>query len=165
MEESLALSERLNSAPGVIRACKNIGDCFVLDGQLERGFELQARGLAAAVRFGDSFHVRWFRTERAIECYLTGRWDEAIALAGEIIDEAESGTPHVLESSCRNVRTLVRLARGDDPGALADSERALASEGHPQNRLPTLGARARVLVELGRPDDVASLLDEGETIG
>ena len=160
-EESLALSERLNWEPGVIRACKNIGDCFVLDGQLERGFELQARGLEAALRFGDTYHVRWFQAERADECYLRGRWDEAMALADAFIDEVEGGSPHMMEVMCRLVRALVSMARGDEAGALADSERLVAySSRDPQIRLPALGVRARVLVELGRPDEVPGLLDE-----
>ncbi len=165
MEESLAISERLSWVPGVVRVCKNLGDTFVRDGQLQAGFALQARGLETALRFGDAYHVRWFRGERAYECYLLGRWDEADALASEVIAAAEAGTPHYIEATCRDARSLIRLARGDDDGALDDSRLPFEAESRdPQVRLPALGARARVLVELGRRREVGLLLVEARGI-
>jgi len=169
IEAGLEAGEALSAAEIVIRGCKNLGDSLVRDGALERGFEVQQRGLEAALRFGDRFHVRWFRGERSLECYVRGLWDEAVVLADEMIAEVEAGSPHYLESTCRYVRALVRLAREDDEGAIADSARLVEIAEmlpDPQVAQPSLVARARVLVETGRAAEAAALLDSaGGRIG
>ena len=161
LEEGLAVSEQQNAVPEMIRGYKNLGDALLRDGQLGRAFHVQGRGLETALRFGDRFNVRWFQVERAIECYITGKWVEAIELAGEFIGDVEAGAPHFLEPACRQVRTLIRLARGDDPGALADCERLLSTDdADPQSRLAALGGAVRTLVEVNRGEQARPLLDE-----
>ena len=62
---------------------------------------------------------------------------------------AQAGSPHHMEGACRLVRGLVRLARGDLPGALADAATAveLATQiGDADALLPALAVHARALL-------------------
>jgi class 3 adenylate cyclase/tetratricopeptide (TPR) repeat protein len=165
IERGLAVGDSLNSGAIVIRGYKNLGDAVQRFGQLEQAADLHARGLETARRLGDVWHVRWFSGELAYDRYLEGRWDEALALADEVIAVVDAGTPHYMESVCRGTRALIRLARGDAAGASADSERSLElgrSVADPQVIWPALAVRARVLLEGGDLRTSRELLDEFE---
>jgi predicted ATPase/class 3 adenylate cyclase len=166
IERGLAAGEALNSGEIIIRSYKNLGDAVQRTGELGRAANLHQRGLETAHRLGDAWHLRWFSGELAADRYLEGRWDEAVALADEVIAGVEAGSPHYMESVCRDTRALIRLARGDAPGAMADSERSLAlgrSVADLQVLGPALAVRARVLVDGGELRAAGELLDELET--
>lgn len=55
-----------------------------------------------------------------------GRWDEALALSDEFLAYVDSGSEHYMTGQAAIVRAMIRLARGDDEGALTDAERAIA---------------------------------------
>jgi class 3 adenylate cyclase len=163
IERGLAVGEELNSGEIVIRAFKNLSDSLQRLGQVAAATALHARGLDTARRLGDAWHVRWFSGELAFDRYLEGAWDEALVFADEVIAGVEEGWPHYMESSCRDTRTLIGLARGDDVGALADSERSVElgrSVVDPQVLWPALAVRARVLATLGQQQAAGELLDE-----
>jgi class 3 adenylate cyclase/tetratricopeptide (TPR) repeat protein len=165
IERGLAAADSINSGASVIRGYKNLGDAVQRIGELERAAGLHVRGLETARRLGDVWHVRWFSSELAYDRYLQGRWDEALTLADEVIAVIEEGTPHYMESVCRNTRALIRSARGDAAGASADSERSLElgrAVADPQVILPALAVRARVLSDGGDPRRATELLDEFE---
>ena len=165
IERGLSAGEALNAAEIMIRGYKNLGDAVQRIGELDRAASLHMRGLETAQRFGDAWHVRWFSGELAADRYLEGRWDEAVALADEVIAGVEAGLPHYMESICRDTRALIRLARGDAAGAMADSERSLAlgrSVADLQVLGPALSIRARVLVDVGELRAAAEVLDELE---
>ncbi|TML66165.1 MAG: hypothetical protein E6G13_14145, partial [Actinobacteria bacterium] len=72
--------------------------------------------------------------------------------ADAFIGEVEAGSPHYLESPVRGRRALIRIARGDDEGALIDDTRQLelAHElADPQVLMPALAWSAFVQVETG----------------
>jgi len=166
IERGLASGESLNAGEIVIRGYKNLGDAVQRIGELERAADLHQRGLETARRLGDAWHVRWFSGELSTDRYLAGRWDEALALADEVIAGVESGWPHYMESVCRDTRALIRLARGDVAGALADSERSLElgrSISDPQVLGPSLAVHARVLVDRDDLRGAGELVDEFET--
>ena len=125
--EGLAEAARRAEAAGslqVIRAYKNAGSLRVDQGRLADGFALQAAGLRAAERLGVPYEVTWFTGERAVERWWRGRWDDALADA-EAVLAAAAEAPHYMEVVGLWIRGLVRLERGDVPGALADSGEAL----------------------------------------
>jgi class 3 adenylate cyclase/tetratricopeptide (TPR) repeat protein len=165
IERGLAAGESLNAGEIIVRGYKNLGDAVQRIGELERAADLHQQGLETARRLGDVWHVRWFSGELAYDRYLEGRWDEALALADEVIAVVEAGTPHYMESVCRDTRALIRLARGDAAGAAADSERSLElgrSVADPQVLGPAFAVRARVLAEGGDFHTAGELLDECE---
>ena len=103
------------------------------------------------------------RAERIWDEYLTGRWNEAVAHADEFIADVEGGQPHYMEAAVWVVRAMIRLGRGDGPGALADSERALAlgrAAQDPQTLYPALAFQSQTLLALGRRAEAVDVVDE-----
>jgi tetratricopeptide (TPR) repeat protein len=161
LEESIAISRALNS-PEVLRAYTNLIACLSRDGRLEETERIREEALRIAEQFGHRGYQRWMEAGRRGALYSLGRWDDALAAADSFIEEAQR-SPHYLESSIRAVRASIRIARGDDAGALDDSERALElgrSAKDPQALYPALLTRASVLVETGRTSAAATLFDE-----
>jgi tetratricopeptide (TPR) repeat protein len=107
--------------------------------------------------------LRWLRAEKLIDEYLTGWWDEALPRLDEFLAEAEAGRAHYMDAGGYIARANIRLARGDEAGALADSERALElgrEAQDPQAVNPPLAYRAHVLLAVGRQDEAAAVTDE-----
>jgi tetratricopeptide (TPR) repeat protein len=100
------------------------------------------------------------------ELYWRGRWDEALLLANQFVEQAEGGLPHHREVDARLTRARIRLARGDSAGATGDSARALAFAQRvrdPQTLFPALAFHARVLLVANDPEgageNATTLLD------
>jgi class 3 adenylate cyclase/tetratricopeptide (TPR) repeat protein len=131
-------------------------------GDLRRAWDRHLQSSRIAARRGLEFAVRWERGERVFYTYWRGDWVECERVAGELIDEsAESG--HYQESVVRRTRALIRLARDDIDGALADASSAveLARKAVDRQILdPALLGRAQVLEEVGRRNDADTLLSE-----
>jgi class 3 adenylate cyclase/tetratricopeptide (TPR) repeat protein len=114
-------------------------------------------------RYGTSVNRRRVRTLEAGDLFVRGRWDEALALAGEEIAAAEEGSSHYLEPVWRTLRASIRLARGDRAGASDDTAHAIQlarRRKDPQSLAPSLAMRARILLVEGRRDEAASLVSE-----
>jgi class 3 adenylate cyclase/tetratricopeptide (TPR) repeat protein len=69
---------------------------------------------------------RWLDVLWAGNHFALGQWDQALALADAFISRAEN-EGHYLEPPCRTLRAAMRLAHGDQPGAISDTELALAA--------------------------------------
>ena len=81
----------------------------------------------------------------------------------QFVDEVAAGQPHYMEAAVRDARALIRLARGDQAGALEDSEYVVALAGEakdPQVVHPALAIHSRILLEAGRTADAARFADE-----
>ena len=162
LERALELALAANSPQaGTIANNLAVHALFALD--LRRFAELFAEGRLIARRFGDGVNARWLRGQEPFAAYALGRWDEALRGADEFIAECEAGSPHYLENSNRRTRGLIRAARGDPDGALADLRRALelAREAKdPQARLPALDLCVGPFEALGFLDDARELVRE-----
>jgi hypothetical protein len=162
LERAVAIAVE-NNLPLGATAYGNLANYSISQGQLSRGFELQAAGREVAERFGLASELRWFRVEKAFEDYWQGRWDAALDGANRYLQEAETGSPHHMEPGCRLVRGVLRLARGDLPGALTDAARAvqLARQlGELDALLPALSFHARTLLATGRVREASASVDE-----
>ena len=141
----------------------NMASSAAVCGDLRRSAELLSAARETAERFGLVARLRWIRAEEAVASYYAGRWDEAVELADGFIAEAEGGSPHYMEVACRWARGLIRLARDDIAGALADATQAVHRgrvSRDPQNLYPALEFHARVLLAQGRKQDAEPLADE-----
>src|SRR5204862_413830 len=56
--------------------------------------------------------------------FRIGEWEQAAEAAGRLIDAVESGAPSYSAFQAYSVRAELRVARGDDAGALSDAHRA-----------------------------------------
>jgi tetratricopeptide (TPR) repeat protein len=91
--------------------------------------------------------------EEALACggYDLGGWNESVEELDRLIADSER-SPSIGESEMRNVRAMIRLARGQADSALEDVRRAIElsrQQNEPQMVLPALAAAARVHAELG----------------
>jgi tetratricopeptide (TPR) repeat protein len=105
-------------------------------------------------RFIDSF--------QALILQEQGRWAEALENASAFIEAAQE-KPHYLEGVSRQVRGMIRLARGDVAGALTDAERGLEIARRardPQVVGPQLAVHATLLAEVGDLERAAADADE-----
>jgi class 3 adenylate cyclase/tetratricopeptide (TPR) repeat protein len=146
-----------------LRAFINLASTVGELGELTRSVDLHEEGLREAERLGGLGSVRWLRAERVWDEYLTGRWNDALAHADEFIAEVEGGQPHYMEAVVREVRALIRLARGDGQGALADSERALTlarAAQDPQALYPALAFHSQILLTIGLRAEAVPFVDE-----
>jgi class 3 adenylate cyclase/tetratricopeptide (TPR) repeat protein len=162
LERALELALAANSPQaGTIVNNLAVAALFALD--MQRFAELFDEGRMIAERFGDGVNSRWLRGQQAFAAYALGRWDEALRRADEFIAECEAGSPHYLENGNRRTRGLIRVARGDADGALADLRRALelAREAKdPQALLPTLDLCVGVFEALGSLDEARDFVRE-----
>jgi class 3 adenylate cyclase/tetratricopeptide (TPR) repeat protein len=162
LERSLEIALAANSSESV-RSYLNLGSTLASLGDLQRAFELYATGRRTAERFGDAVGIRWFAAERIYEHYWRGEWDEAVAVADELLREVETGPPHRMEFDACLGRAWIRLARGDEDGALEDTKRFLdfaRGANDPQSIVPALALRARVLTSTGQETEAGAIVDE-----
>jgi predicted ATPase/class 3 adenylate cyclase len=162
LEQSVAVAVQANS-PASAANYANLANAVIALGDLARGFELQIKADQAAERFGLASVLRYLRAERTFQDYWQGRWDAALAGADQFITEAEAGSPHYMERACRLVRGLIRLARGDLPGALTDASTAveLATEIRDPDALqPALAFHARALLANGQIQEASARADQ-----
>jgi tetratricopeptide (TPR) repeat protein len=146
--------------PDTVTVYGNLANAVIGAGDLTRGFELQAKALEAAERFGLASDLRTSRWEQISQDYWQGHWDTAMETADQLLAAADAGSEHFMERAGRQMRGLVRLARGDLPGALADAARAvsLATRLEDVEAVPpALAFRARALLANGQVDEAAAV--------
>jgi tetratricopeptide (TPR) repeat protein len=166
MERGIEIARRLGLMQQV-PALANLAATWHIRGDLRRAWEIEAEARTAAERFGDDFILRWLRMKQAQEGYFTGRWDDALDIADELIEGSAGAYAAAL---ARLVRGKLRLGRGDIPGALADTEAALGAARRSRDSqllYPALMSHGDALFTAGRTEEGAAHLDEllGELTG
>ena len=126
VERAVELATQVTDLSAQFRAIENLADTAYLLGDLRRSTELRESAWQRARELNRTPSLRWLRAELAGDRYAAGAWDEALALADAEIAESESGARHYMETRARQIRALVRMARGDLEGAVADAAEAEA---------------------------------------
>jgi class 3 adenylate cyclase/tetratricopeptide (TPR) repeat protein len=136
-------------------------------GRLADARRVWSRELELTERYGLAQTLRFARAEAACWAYLDGRWDEAIAVADELIAAADGGNRHYSDAAVLSLRAWIRLARVDATGAERDSERAaeLARASDSQARSAAFCIRAAVSLAGGGRDEADELAAELAAIG
>ena len=119
-------------------------------------------------RFGTVNNRRWLAVTEAEISYVRGEWDVAISILDEDIARSERGFPFYLEPLERIRRGLIRHARGDAAGALAESGLAVviaSKTKDPQLLAAVLVTRARILVANGLTEEARAALAEVLVMG
>lgn len=161
--ERAAAIARAERSPELLRILNNMLVAYSILGQLRRHSEVLDELQHAARELGDASLIRFTRGS-AIPWthYVRGRWDEAVQALDAFVTEADASGGHRLLGSCLMTRAQIRLARGDDEGALADAERAateIESVSDPYFLAVHAGTRADLVLELGRRDEAVALAD------
>ena len=163
LEDGIAIAERVNSPWHLTRAQVNLGVSYFLVGDVDAAIPVHERNLEAARRFGIAGAIIWNLAEVAFDYCLAGRWDESLAIHDAEIARMEAGAPHYIETQHRHSRSRIRTGRGDLTGALKDADRAIEvgrEAGDPQALLPSLAARARILLAAGREEEAEAVVAE-----
>ncbi|MEX0673647.1 MAG: adenylate/guanylate cyclase domain-containing protein [Gaiellaceae bacterium] len=162
LEQALEIGRRLGS-PEVLRTYINLGAVVAQHGDIRRCDELHREALELATRLGHGPSLRFLWGELASDAFFLGDWDLVVATADRYEQEAAAGDPHYLLHSLHTYRSLIRIARGDLEGALADAARALEvgrEAGDPQALQPGFGCSVYAYVLVGRHEEARKLLDE-----
>jgi tetratricopeptide (TPR) repeat protein len=125
------------------------------------------RALELAERYGIARLVRSGRLDVAAWAYLDGRWEEATAIADELIAASEAGDTDYNDPAVLALRAWIRLARGDLHGADRDSGRAteLARASDLQAQVAAYPTRAAVALKIGRREEAHELASDLVAIG
>ena len=163
-ERSVELALRTNSFR-VTRAYINLGSNLVdIAGDLVRGETAMREGLAMGQKAGlPSTALRWFLANLADATYLSGKWDEALELAEQVI----ASDPHYMRQVAYQVRASIRLSRGDLAGASLDAEAALREARairDPQALQPAIVTAAEVAHRTEDSTAANRLLDEAGSL-
>ena len=160
LEQSLALGLELKSARA-LRAYINLGSTLAENaGDMVRAAAVTREGLEFAERLGLRLSIRWFHGNLADSTFLLGNWEEALRLAEIELADPE---PHYQQTQCRTVRGYVRLARGEEAGALEDIEIALRDSRairDPQALVPALSYLAFGRASAGDTEAATAALAE-----
>ncbi len=126
LERSVELAVASGALGVQARALNNLAAAHQSRGDLERGYRRRLEGARAAERLGSKFLQHWFEAILVDHLYRRGDWDEA-QRAAELLLADPDATAHIASWQLLAVRALLRLAKGDDAGARADADDALAS--------------------------------------
>ena len=162
LAQAVEIARAINS-PLIAGALNNLS--VPLDSSDLRATERVTReAIEHAERLGDMEIRRFVRSNLVVSTWITGAWDEGVALADELIAECEAGNPHVLEGPTRLVRACIALSRGERESALADFERALVlargGRDDPQALVPALVRNAWARLRIGEAAKAQELLAE-----
>jgi class 3 adenylate cyclase/tetratricopeptide (TPR) repeat protein len=167
IERGIELAEQTRDLLQLFRGLNNMAEHLIRIGDLEGTRPIYERFLRETEQVGWAGQILWVRSQEASLHFIVGDWDTALATIDDLIAEIESGNPHYLESSLRGTRSLIRDARGDTVGAIADAERAVdaARESKdPQAVVPALGNLAQVYAHEGRVDVARAAIEEALAI-
>jgi class 3 adenylate cyclase/tetratricopeptide (TPR) repeat protein len=162
LEEAIELGNRIRH-PDVTRSYNNLASTIAQHGDLRRCAELHREAFELGERLGHGPWVRWLRGELAADAFYLGDWDSVLSTAERYEREAAAGDPHYLLHALYAYRSLIRIARGESEGALADAARAveLGREARdPQALEPGLSCSIYISVVVGRHEEARERLDE-----
>ena len=164
IKRGIEIARRINFVTEVIRGTNNMEVRTVLAGDIPGGWQLAQDAMELAGRYGVQSFVRFLEHGAVItHTYVTGKWDALVERADALIREVEEGSPHYNAANPYGRRGLVRLARGDEAGALLDTARALElarPAGDPQVVTTVLVEAGRLYLETGDSARAVALFDE-----
>ncbi len=152
LEEAARVAVIANTPFEVCRSKGNLAAQLWVRGRIAEAIGQWEETATAAARYGQVAFERWVEAVLIVPRYTTGRWDEASTSADAFIADIEAGRPHYLASQAYSCRALLRHARDETAGALADAESALEAATRAadnQALLPTLSRFALIQHELG----------------
>jgi tetratricopeptide (TPR) repeat protein len=149
---------------GALRAENNLATVLETSDRYAEALELFDQATALARRRGDRRWESALRTGRLFQLLQLGRWDEALAVAGE----EELMEANEIAAASMLVVALVHCERGDPSAAraLQAATGMLRDSNNAQSRAGYAAAEARVLRADGHPADALASAERGlATVG
>jgi class 3 adenylate cyclase/tetratricopeptide (TPR) repeat protein len=162
-EQGLQIALTGNYLPVAIRGYSVLATEAFDEGNLREAHRFGLEAEKVAERLGGVASLRWARGNLMGGWLEFGEWDRCESEADAFLAEAEATEPHYHDAYVLGSRALIRLARGDVEGALADQAMALGrgrDAKDPQVVYPALGMSAQVLSEAGRVEEAGRMFDE-----
>jgi class 3 adenylate cyclase len=154
INRGIAIGREAGAYGPLLRAYNTKAVAYQILGDVNAGYEARREGAQLAEQIDSQLQMRWFEGVMIDHHYRRGDWDDAQRMADEFLGEVEAGSPHYNAFQDWIVRALMRLARGDDAGAVRDAERALElgrALADPQAVYFVLPACAYVFARAGEP--------------
>jgi tetratricopeptide (TPR) repeat protein len=124
IERGAQIAESVRASEAA-RGYNNLAYALEFTGDLVRARDAWTHGREWAERAGSAPLLRFIAATDRWWAWIAGDWDTALRLADEFIAECEAGASSPVEPNVRVTRSFIRLARGDDEGALEDAQRAV----------------------------------------
>ncbi len=162
IERGIEIASPLRS-PEAARGYNNLAAVTWGRGDVQRGLALFEEAISASEALGNVSLARFSTAMGAQMLFHTGKWDEALFRADELIATREAGEPQYYESAIRMTRARVRLGRDDVAGALDDAARAIPaarSAANPQALVTGLVTAARLYAEAGQVEQATAVAHE-----
>jgi class 3 adenylate cyclase len=167
IETGISIAQAADALDKVVLGYGNLSSELHFFGRLADARRAWHQAFELCDRYGLARRLRDARYEAAGWAYLDGRWDEAIAVADQLIAPADAGNRNYWDPAVLSLRAWMRLARGDAAGADRDSRRAaeLARSSDLQAQTTSYGVRAAVALAGGNRDEADELASELAALG
>ncbi len=169
IESGIAIADAAGAVTAVILGYGNLSSELVFFARLDDARAAFQQAVEAAERHGLAGARSGMLHDAAGWALLDGRWDDALALAGEVIDDLADGRPDYSHPGMLALRAWILQARGDTILAERDSARAaaLAMASDAQAQCQAFCVRAHIALASGNrreADELASKLLEIGTV-
>jgi class 3 adenylate cyclase len=167
IETSIAVAQSAGFAAGVVNGYGNLSSELYFFAKLAESRDAESEALELAERYGLGRVLRSHRAGGAGWAYLDGRWDEALAMAEELIALSEAGQSHYSDSQLLALRGWIAFARDDAAAAERDTRRAveLARASDLQAQCSAFSIGGAVALATGRRDKAGELASDLAALG
>ena len=125
IETGISVAQLADALDMVVLGYGNLSSELHFFGRLADARRAWHQQVELGERYGFARELRMGHADGAGWACLDGRWDEAIALADELISAADAGNRDYFDPAVLSLRAWIRLARGEAAGAERDSARAV----------------------------------------
>jgi tetratricopeptide (TPR) repeat protein len=148
MVRSVQLTREIGALGLLSRHVNGLSVAHIALGDVRAAGEARRESARIAQEIGSDVGYRWSEGTLSDQDYRDGNWDDALEICERFLPRADAGDLHYMTGQVACIRAEIRLARGDDAGAVADVERALDDVneiGDPQLRHYTTSLATHVL--------------------
>jgi class 3 adenylate cyclase/tetratricopeptide (TPR) repeat protein len=163
-DRGLELALAGNRIPVIIRAYSALASFHDAEGDLHEADRIAHEIEAVAERLRGRPSIRWARGNTITMRVELGAWDECAAETDSFLADSAREGAHYHDAHVQSARAMLRLARGDVDGALADDAEALTRArdiADPQCVYPVLAFSAGLLADAGLTEEATGRLTEG----
>lgn len=154
---SLHLAVAADAHEHVGRAYTNLASCAAMDRRFDEALQHALDGIAYCRERDLDSWTRYMQSWQVVSLTELGRWDEAVAVAGQLLGHPDLSPVAAIPASAAVAR--IEALRGTDPaGRLAPVAALAGSSGELQRIAPVTCARAEVAWLRGHTDRIEAIV-------